>query len=214
MAKFSDKLLRMLCDFMVDEVEDNALYGITYTMKLKGNPEDEKEFEKYMNIRYEATQCGFASDQVFMVKALSNGWVFDVDIKTAKQILVELSKTITKDSKERIETADIINKSPDERRNRDSHALVSYIVDEVEKGNNSIKFAIYNRNSTSTITVTAMVNGVKNRVKLSAYALKVEDLKPLFDSELTKHSIHVKKISIGDILPNKNGVLCTIITER
>lgn len=214
MAKFSTELLNMLCEFMVDEIEELAMYGITYAFVIKDEEGSDEKFKKYMNIRYEATQCGFTSDQVFTVKALGNGWIFDIELKTAKQILTELSKTIMKDDKEKIEAASIISNSPDERRRKDATALVEYIKREAESGKDSVKVAIYNRNSTPYITITAYVNGVKNRVRLNAYALKAEDLNGIFNDKLAKYGIHVKRIVVSDILPNRNGVLCTLNIEK
>lgn len=214
MAKFSEQLLSMLCDFLVNEIGSKALYGITYTMLIKGNSADEEKFERYMEIRREATNCGYEASQVFTVTSVANGWVFDLDIKTAKQIIVELSKTICKDSKEIIRAEELIRSEPDKRLKHDMDDLINKIVRECNLNKNEFTFAIYSKNTTPVITFKSRSGGIVGSSKVDAYALRSSDLDRRMVIEIMKKGVCLNNISVRSILPSKTGVLCTAYFKR
>lgn len=95
MAAFSKELLNMLSEFMVCEVGSRILDGITYAMISK-DKSDANAYARYMLIKNEAVKCGYSDDEVFRVYELCNGYIFDMDLGTAKQIALQLAKSLSK----------------------------------------------------------------------------------------------------------------------
>lgn len=205
MAEFSKNLLDLLTEFMVCEVGSKALDGITYTMLLKNN-KDKEEIDRYMNIKHEAAKCGYTNNEVFRVYEITNGYIFDMDIATAKQITAEIVRTLNKNNAG-IQNTDLINNLPEKRRKKDMVALGKFLKEEFDKGKRQVEVALFSKNSTNRI----ILNGKNSKgeaiaVKYNAYAIRHWDIELINEKLLIPAGFRVSRIQPCEILPSKTGV--------
>lgn len=206
MAEFSKTLLDMLVEFMVCEIGSKALDGITYTMLLKTD-KDKKSYERYMAIRQEASKCGYSDNEVFRFYPVSNGYIFDMDLVTAKQITAEMAKSVAKNNGGKTPIGELLKDRPDQRRKRDLANLAAYLKSAYDKGNRQTEVALFSRNSTNKIVVTGTgPKGENMFIKYNAYAIRHWDIETLNESFLIPAGFRVKRIQPCEILPSKTGV--------
>lgn len=205
MAGFSKKLLDMLTEFMVCEVGSKAIDGITYTLLLKNN-KDKEEIDRYMDIRHEATKCGYGSNELFRVYEIANGYIFDMDIATAKQITAEIVKTLNKNNA-KIQNTDLINNMPDQRRKKDMIALGRLLKEEYDKGKSQVELALFSKNSTNRIIINGKnSSGDAVEIRYNAYAIRHWDIELINEKLLIPAGFRVSRIQPCEILPSKTGV--------
>lgn len=210
MADFSKKLLDMLSEFMVRELGSKVLDGVTYTFVLNTEA-DKQTYEEYMAIKQEAVNCGYLNDEVFRTYKLSNGYIFDMDLSTAKQITSEVYKRVAKDNNMSTDQTqnsnfDLIKDSPDERRNRDIANLAKYLKSEFDNGNKQVELALFSRNSSNKIIINGKLpNGNPVSLRYNAYALRHWDIEILNERYLIPAGFRVKRIQPLEILPSKTG---------
>lgn len=206
MAEFSKTLLDMLVEFMVCEIGSKALDGITYTMLLKAD-KDKKTYDRYMTIRKEASKCGYSDNEVFRVYPVANGYIFDMDLVTAKQITAEMAKSVAKNNGGKTPLGELLKDRPDQRRKRDLANMASYLKSEYDKGKRQLEVALFSRNSTNKIVVTGTgPKGENMFIKYNAYAIRHWDIETLNESFLIPAGFRVKRIQPCEILPSKTGV--------
>lgn len=206
MAEFSKTLLDMLVEFMVCEIGSKAIDGITYAMLLKTD-KDKKTYDRYMSIRQEATNCGYSNEDIFRVYQVSNGYIFDMDLVTAKQIIAEMSKSVAKHNGGKTPVGELLKDRPDQRRKRDIAGLASYLKSEYDKGTRQLEVALFSRNSTNKIVVHGTgPKGEAMCIKYNAYAIRHWDIETLNESFLIPAGFRVKSIQPCEILPYKTGV--------
>lgn len=205
MAEFSKNLLDLLTEFMVCEVGSKALDGITYTMLLKNN-KDKEEIDRYMNIKHEAAKCGYTNNEVFRVYEITNGYIFDMDIATAKQITAEIVRTLNKNNAG-IQNTDLINNLPEKRRKKDMVALSKFLKEEYDKGKRQVEVALFSKNSTNRIILNGKnSSGEAIAVKYNAYAIRHWDIELINEKLLIPAGFRVSRIQPCEILPSKTGV--------
>jgi hypothetical protein len=206
MAEFSKDLLDMLTEFMICEVGSKALDGITYTMILK-NESDKESYNRYMTIKNEAIKCGYKNDEVFRVYEVANGYIFDMDLETARQMTLELAKSVAKANGGKTPSNDIIRDMPEQRRKRDIVALAKYLKSEYDKGKNTVEVALFSRNTTNKIVLTGKgPNGDTLAIIYNAYAIRHWDVELVNEKFLIPSGFRVKSIQPCEILPSKTGV--------
>lgn len=205
MAEFSKKLLDMLTEFMVCEVGSKAVDGITYTLLLKNN-KDKEEIDRYLDIKHEAIKCGYNNNEVFRVYEINNGFIFDMDIATAKQITAEIVKTLNKNNAG-IQNTDLINNMPDKRRKKDMIALGRYLKEEYDNGKREVEVALFSKNSTNRIIINGKnSSGEPVAIKYNAYAIRHWDIELINEKLLIPAGFRVSRIQPCEILPSKTGV--------
>lgn len=207
MGKFSSKLLNQLSEFLVCEIGGKAIDGITYTMLLNNNKKDMERLNRYNQIRQEIQNCGFASDEILRCYEVANGYIFDMDLKTAKQITIELSKAVASANGNQTPVGDLIGDSPEQRRKRDMYALGRYLKSMYDNGNREVNVALFNKNSTDKIMVTGVDRtGKKIALAYKAYAIRHWDVEQINALVLMPAGIRVASIQPCEILPFKTGV--------
>jgi hypothetical protein len=207
MAEFSKELLDMMTEFMICEVGAKVLDGITYTMLLKSNDKDVETYKRYMTIREEATRCGYSDTEVFRVWNVSNGYIFDMDLFTAKQITAELSKSVSEANGGQTPAGDLIKDMPDRRRKNDIVDLAKYLKNEYDNGRRELEVALFNRNSTNRIVLNGTgPNDEKISLRYSAFALRPWDIEIVNEKFLIPAGFRVKRIQPCEIFPKKQGV--------
>ena len=207
MGKFSSKLLNQLSEFLVCEIGGKAIDGITYTMLLNNNKKDMERLSRYNQIRQEIQNCGFASDEILRCYEVANGYIFDMDMKTAKQITIELSKAVANANGNTTPVGDLIGNSPEQRRKKDMYALGRYLKNMYDNGNRDVHVALFNKNSTDKIMVTGVDKaGKKIALAYKAYAIRHWDIEQINALVLMPAGIRVASIQPCEILPFKTGV--------
>lgn len=213
MAEFSKALLDMLSEFMICEIGAKALDGITYTMILK-DKKDKAIYDKYMTIKKEATKCGYSNDEVFRVYEVANGYIFDMDLNTAKQITAEIAKAVAKQNGGQTPTGELLRDTPDQRRKKDMVLLAKKLKEEYDKGNTQVEVALFSRNSTNRIIITGKdKNGNTLAVKYDAYAIRHWDIEIINEKFLIPAGFRVKRIQPCEVLPKKTGVSFVFFME-
>lgn len=205
MAEFSKRLKDMLTEFMLCEISSRSLDGITYVMFLK--EEKNKEIiQRYKEIKQEALNCGFGKDEVFRVYEISNGYIFDMDINTVKQITAEMIKSMYKGTSE-LESYKELRELPEIRRKKDILALGKYLKQEYEHGKRTLEVALFSRNSTNKIVINCKnKNGELLSIKYNAYAIRHWDIELVNEKILMPAGFRVSKIQPCEVLPSKTGV--------
>lgn len=208
MGKFSQKLMNQLSEFLVCEIGGKAIDGITYTMLLNNNKKDMERYKRYNAIRLEAIHnCGFSNDELLRCYEVSNGYIFDMDMNTAKQITIELSKAVANANGNATPVGDLIGDAPEQRRKRDMISLAKYLKNAYDAGYKEVYVALFNKNATDRIMVTGEdKNGNKLAVSYKAYAIRHWDIEQINAQMLMPAGIKVESIQPCEILPFKNGV--------
>lgn len=208
MAEFSDTLISMLTEFMVCEVGTKTLDGITYALLMK-TEKDRETYEKYIKIKQEATRCGYSSEQVFRTYEVSNGYIFDMDIMTAKQMTVELSKAVAKMNNNATPVGNIIGDKPEQRRKKDMIALSRYLKNKFDSGIMQTEVALFSRNSSNKIVLNGKGPKPKEEtltITYNAYALRHWDIEMVNEKLLIPAGFRVSRIQPCEVLPSKTGV--------
>lgn len=207
MAKAYGKLLNQLNEFLLCEIGVKAIDGITYRLLRKNEKNYEETLKRYMTIKDEALKAGYSQDEVFRVYELSNGYIFDMDLKTAKQIVYEMSKVVASENNGETPVGDLIGDKPEQRRKRDMIALAKYIKEQYDNGVREVEVALFSRNSTNQIMVTGTTaSGQRGVVRYNAYAIRHWDLEAINSQLLMKAGIKINSIRPCGILPSSTGV--------
>ena len=106
MAKFSNELLNRLTEFLICEIGEKALSGITYVLLLK--EKDKETYERYKGIKDEVIKCGYKNGEVFRVYDVPNGYILDLDLSVAKKITEKLSEAVAKTNNGATPAGDLI----------------------------------------------------------------------------------------------------------
>lgn len=214
MAEFSKELMDMLTDFVVCEIGAKALDGITYAMILKDNKKDMDIYNRYMEIKKETRRCGYTDQDIFRVYEVGNGYIFDMDILTAKQITAEMAKAVSKLNNGETPVGDLLNDMPEQRRKKDMINLAKYLKHEFDLGRNTLEVALFSRNSTNRIIINGRgPKGDLLSVRYNAYAIRHWDLEVINGKLLIPAGFRVSRIKPCEILPSKTGVSFVITME-
>lgn len=204
MAKFSRELLNMLSEFMITEIGASALDGITYALVAR---EDTKRYKQYLAIREEANKCGFNSNEVFRFHELINGYIFDMDILTAKQITAEISRNVAAFTKGKTPIGELLKERPEKRRLRDLEALSKVLKAKYDSGVRNVEVALFSKNSTNKITIHGKgPNNKRLAIVYNAYAIRHWDIELLNERFLIPANFRVSSLRPCELLPSKTGV--------
>lgn len=207
MGKFSTKLINQLSEFLVCEIGGKAIDGITYTMLLSNNKKDMENVARYNVIRQEILNCGFSSDEILRCYEVNNGYIYDLDMNTAKQITIKLSEAVAQANGNATPVGDLIGDAPEQRRKRDMVALGKYIKNAYDSGYKEVFVALFNKNTTDRIMVTGSdKNGKRLAVSYKAYAIRHWDIEQVNTQILMPAGIKIAAIQPCEILPYKTGV--------
>lgn len=208
----SKELFDMLSDFLIREIGSKSIDGITYALILR---EDKENYRDYMEIRKEATKCGFGTNEVFRVYEVSNGFIFDMDIQATKTISYKLSEAVSKTNGGKTPVKDFIGNSPDKRRNADMVGLARLIKKTYDSGGTIAEAALFSRNTSPLIQVSGILkrkdkNGKPQeeivQLKYPAFAIRHWDIETINKHLLIPAKLRIAKIEPCEILPSKRGV--------
>jgi len=208
MGKFSTELINMLTDFLVCQIGSRTLDGVTYDLMLKDKEIDKKVYERYLEIRKEADRCGYNDTEVFRVYRLSNGYIFDMDLMTVKQINSQMVAAIKKNDEncDHESMAEILG-MPEQQRKKDMVRLARYLKFKYDSGVRELEIAMYNRCSSGKIIINGILHdGREASVTYEAFAIRHWDIETINKKLIGPAGFLVKSITPCEILPNKEGV--------
>lgn len=213
MGTFSKDLIDRLTEFMVCEIGSRAIDGVTYCLLSKTDADKERVM-KYREIRVEADKCGFSREEIFRVHELVNGYIFDMDLLTARQITAEISKKVAQLNGGQTPIGNLLKDKPEKRKQKDLMALSKYLKTEYDKGVTKLEVALFSKNVSNKILITGKgPNGENLVIDYKAYAIKHWDIEALNENMLIPIGFRVKSIQPCEILPSKTGVSFIFILE-
>lgn len=213
--KMSEELLDKMADFVIHELGTNGIYGITYAFSKNTDRDCEDNFNRYAGIREEANACGYKNNSIFRISEVANGYIYDLDIRAAKKILMILLESSGSITGIENKVYDIIENKPEERREKDMRALAKHVIEQLDNGKNKIEVALYNRNSVPRIVFSAKTQaGNEVLMKYKAYSIRHWDIETVNEKYLMPLGARIKSILVGEILPTKTGVRCVLGIEK
>ena len=214
MAKFSNELLNKLTEFLIIEIGEKALSGITYALYIK-NTKDKEVYERYNEIKKEVLKCGYSNDEVFRIYEVSNGYIYDLDLSVAKKITAELAKAVAKTNGGTTPIGDLIGDGPSLRRKADMLGLAKYVKQQYDEGKRVVEVALFSRNSVPRIVITGVgPNGEMLPIKYSSFSIRHWDIQSINANILIPAGIRISKLEPCDILPSRTGCRFILYTEK
>lgn len=203
----SKKLMNMLSEFIVCELGAKVIQGVTYSMFIADRKKDVDLFNHYSVIKDEAVQCGYNSNEVIRTYEVGNGFIVDVDLLYAKEVLLEVSKAAAVANGEE-EYGDRIGDKPEERRQRDFRHLAKFLKASFDMGKLQVEVVLFNKTPTNRIADMGIgPRDEKLIIRYNAYALRPDDIELINEYYLMPAGFRVASIRACEILPQKKG--CT-----
>ena len=213
MKEFSKELRDMLTDFIVSEIGSKGIDGITYTMKLN-NSKNADDIKDYIKIREEAYKCGYDKSEVFRAFELSNGIVFDMDIKAMTHILVKIAESAANITGKHGDMSGMIYSEPTQVRKKELVRLAKEVHNAYEKGENTLDVALFNRNRSSVISFVDKNDHGATQYTIKAFKARIYDIAAMNAGPLSKSGITVTGVTPKYILPYENGVVTSLEIEQ
>ena len=214
MAKFSNELLNRLTEFLIIEIGEKALSGITYALYIK-NEKDKEVYERYNAIKKEVLKCGYSNDEVFRIYEVSNGYIYDLDLSVAKKITTELAKAVAKTNGGTTPVGDLIGDGPSLRRKADMLGLAKYVKQQYDEGKRVIEVALFSRNSVPRIVITGIgPNKEMLPIRYTAFSIRHWDIQSINANILIPAGIRISKLDPCEVLPSKTGVRFILSIEK
>ena len=212
--KLSAERMNDLTNFLMFELDEKVLYGISYTLLSKVESNRSK-IEQYHKIRTSLTADGVDKDAVFREYELSNGWIYELDLSQA----IFITETIARDVANKapavgqkiasVAPADMnIREIAMRRHNEDIDRLAKKIINAARHGRGNLEIALYSRNRTDNITIQGVDSASKDKVmvKYDAYALRHTDMKEVNEKRLNPAGLMITTIKAYEVLPSCTGV--------
>jgi len=211
----SKELMSLLEAFLHAEIAGLSLKGVTYSMTFK-DKEGQKLYDRYSAIRDHANKDGFKEDELFRIREITNGYLFDLDFDIAKQIMISVAEEIAQLNKEDPkEKAEVFVNGAIQRRQDDMIRLAKLVEQEISAGKNAIEVALFSRHSVPRITITGLNSNREPVVMMiNSYAVRNWDLGTVNKHLLIPKGLRIAKVSLREILPEKNGIRTILNIER
>jgi hypothetical protein len=220
MAVISKTLKEQLTAFLLSEIGAKATDGITYAL-ITSTPKHKEDIADYLKIRDEANKCGFSANQVFRVYKASNGYIFDMDLDTARDMTMKIARSISNndsnsdvDKQQLSELLGIIKNMPEQRRKRDIVSLSNHLLQQAKAGKWELEVALFSRNKTNKIIINSYYNNEPVEIKYNAYAIRHWDVEIINEKFLIPNGYRVSHIQPCEILPSATGVSFKFTIER
>ena len=217
--RLPEDLANGLMDFFSEEISDNIFAGVTYGLVFKDKMTQAK-VAKYTELKQKILECEMNTQDKLRMFEVCNGYIFDLGVRTAQIIALDLIRSTYKDGEE-ISKNDVlrIKDLPVQRRRAELERLANKCIkimnDNRTSQSEEIVIALYSRNTSNTVKVTGeLENGQKVRFTYDAYKLKHTDLDELNKQFLVKRRIKVASIQACEILPPRTGVKFKLKIER
>lgn len=223
-GKFTGEMIDQLGEFLVNDVADKLVFGITYCMYLDDNVEDRKKIDRYDDLRNKMKSNGIDPDTIFQKIKVTNGYVYNLEVEVARKIMgivIDRMNRYSKTDRGKKIRNDIFKDKPTKRRVEDIQEMAKYLIKSYKKDNphgeiKRVEVAIFSRNSTNKIV--CMAKDAKDMKKdkmlnFMAYAIRQYDLNEV-NKIMISNGFKIIGSRIGEILPSKTGVRYTISVDR
>lgn len=225
--RLTGEIIEQLSSYMITEVTEKAVYGITYSMFLENNAEDKRKIEEYTKLKQEIDACGIDSNSIFQKLKVSNGYVFNLEVEVARKVMAIISERVYKYTKGQTNAGrDLFLEKPTKRRKEDIEALAKLLIKEYNHNNpnrqaKKVEVALYSRNSSRKIMCMAKDskgNSVKKgndtvMIELDAFAIRHRDISEV-SQKLLQKGYKLVSSRIGEILPSKTGVRFVVSVDK
>ena len=209
MEGLNAELMNGLTDFLLSEVGEKVLHGISYTLCQKKDSNKAK-IDKYLKLRHDLSQAGIGENEIFKVNEVSNGYIFDLDLKEAIWLTQKISESVARNNNGDTPTGDFnIASLANERHREDLERLKNKVIRAARNGIGCVELALFSRNKTSSIVVTgkdAANNKVEISIKYDAFAIRHTDMTELNRDFLEQAGLRVTTAKVYEILPSETGV--------
>ena len=217
MKNLSTVSVNLMTEFLVSEVEAKALDGITYALMLKDGKHD-AEINKYDELRRSLDRDGFGANEIFRRYELSNGIIYDLDIKMAVELTIKLSVAVAKANGGKSPVGDLnIAKESEERRREDIKLLAKKALNSAKNSGKVAKMevALFSRNKVPKIVLTGTnSNGKSVACQYDAFAVRHLDIEEMNREFMVPSGYRVIKIEPCEILPSCTGVRCILYVAK
>ena len=215
MGKFSTNSVNGMAEFLTVEIVEKALDGITYTMILKDGKHNAM-IEKYDALRKSLTEDGVKSNEIFRRYELSNGIIYDLDLKQAIDLTVKLSAAYAKSNGGKTPIGDFnMREEAEERRLEDIKLFAKKVLSNVKSGKSKFEVALFSRNKVPKIVVTGNdKNGNAVALQFDAFAIRHTDIEQVNRDFLVKEGYRIVKVEPCEVLPSLTGVRFIITVMR
>lgn len=211
MANLSVESLNDLTEFLLTEVAEKVLYGISYAL-VQDKEANRKRIEKYLKLRDRLTADGVSSKDVFRMNKVNNGYIFELDLGEAVSLTERISKEVASRNNGETPVGDFyIRETAAKRHREDMERLRDRVIKAARSGSGCVEVALYSRNKTGSIIVTGSDSKdekVKLAIKYDAFAIKATDMdmKEFNENFLSQAGLQITAVKIFEILPSETGL--------
>ena len=217
MLSGSKEVMNGLTEFLICEVDTKVLSGISYVL-LKKVPSNQKKIDKYDALRRKMNEEGISPKEGFRRYELDNGIIYDLDLGEAIRFTELISRAVAKENGGDTPVGDLgIREKAMNRHQQDMERLCEKIVAYAKKGVGKIELALFSKNSSGSIVITARdAANTKKEVAVTydAYALRHTDMEELNREYLSLYGLMVTKVEVHELLPSCTGVRFSLTIAR
>lgn len=202
------ELVDGLTEFLICEVEEKVLQGISYIIIPK-KESNKARIEKYDALRKAMTKAGIGENETFCRYELPNGIIYDLSLAEAVKLTEKISLSVAKKNNGKTPVGDLgIRNKAFDRHREDLERLAKKIVESAKKGVAEIEVALFSKNDGGTIVITGSDSNSKANVavKYDAFALRHTDIEELNREFLALQGLMVTKIEAHEVLSSATGV--------
>jgi len=207
-ARLTTDTLSKLAEFLVSELGGKITDGVTYTMVQKDDS-GKLLLERCKRIRKELTDSGYKDAEIFTIYEVNNGYIFDMAEWLVKKVAADIVKDCTGVAK------DYVGNAIQDRRDADGKRLARLLLGEFKSGKDRVSVALFSRNSTPRILVTALdINGKPLGIKYQSFGLRHIDLERVNVEHLIPKGIRIATVEPVEVLPKNTGCRFVLSIER
>lgn len=201
------KIMNLLTGFIVTQIDQKVLQGISYIIVSK-TPANKEKIAKFDALRAELTELGVPVTEQFKVYDVNTAKIYEVDLGTAITITEQLAKAVG-DTSGNLSSYSI-STTANQRRNDDIDRLVSYCVKQAKNGKSQSDIALFSKNTVDHINISGKTSkGQSVVLTYDAFALRHTDITDV-NKKLADSGIQISNILIHEALPSMTGVRTTI----
>ena len=206
MAEGTEKeIMNLLTEFLVRNIDEKVLQGISYLIVPKTKPNEAKiaEFDK---IRTRLTELEVPENEQFRVYDVTTAKIYEIELRTAIEITERLSKAVGA-----AQTTDFgITKLSMERQRDDINRLVKLCVSKAQRGISQFDIALFSKNKIDKINIKCKdTTGSDMLVTYDAFALRHTDIVTV-NEQLAGCGLKIVRVIMHAALPSMTGVRATV----
>ena len=199
------EIMNLLTEFLVVNINEKVLQGISYIIVPKNDKNNEK-IKELDKVRARLTELGVPENEQFRRYDVNTGVIYEIDLKTAIELTVRISKAAGAS-----ESTDFgISQSSYERQNDDIKRFAQLCVKKAKAGIEEFDVCLFSRNTVDKINMTGKDQNNKDiMVAYDAFALRHTDIAKI-NQQLANVHLKIVRVIIHEAVPSMTGVRTTI----